>query len=298
MQEMWGGKIKQRDRGLADFWSESSQHQKRGQHNEVRCKSLWATRVAVIMDAPYALIVLAKGVPGLGVLVPVHMAQRKEEQKYGEQLLAIQAAIHNHPSIWIIIRGEWNRDIRTHATSQRILEQMGVGVVPMDENVHLPKDFVAYRGIKAPQQGQWLEKVGDHPIVWAPTQACRQPHESGVQTKPVVKNKWTEGGEKMVSDLLEAVSRSHCTVQVWLEQYRELMLHVNRATSRGEQDNTSNIVAPQQIMNWKVLVQGRAGKLATDSVAARANQYWASAVRNWTRISGVSLDSATMQIIQ
>ena len=102
----------------------------------------------------------------------------------------------------------------------------------------------------------------------------------------------------MFSDLLEAVSRSHCTVQVWLEQYRELMLHVNRATSREEQDNTSNIVAPQQIMNWKVLVQGRAGKLATDSVAARANQYWASAVRNWTRISGVSLDSATMQIIQ
>ena len=51
-------------------------------------------------------------------------------------------------------------------------------------------------------------------------------------------------------------------------------------------------------MNWKVLVQGGAGKLAADSVAARASQYWASAVRNWTRISGVSLDSATMQIIQ
>ena len=214
MQEMWGGKIKQRDRALADFWGESSQHQKRGQHNEVWCKSQWATRVAVIMDAPFALMVLAKGVPGLGVLVSVHMAQRKEEQKYEEQLLAIQAAINTHPNIWIIIGGDWNRDIRTHATSQRILGQMGVGVVPMDGKVHLPKDFVAYRGIKAPQQGQWLEKVGDHPIVWAPTQACKQPHESGVQTKPVVKNKWTEGGEKMFSDLLEAVSRSHCTVQV------------------------------------------------------------------------------------
>ena len=28
MQEIWGGKRKQRDRGLADFWGESSQHQK------------------------------------------------------------------------------------------------------------------------------------------------------------------------------------------------------------------------------------------------------------------------------
>ena len=51
-------------------------------------------------------------------------------------------------------------------------------------------------------------------------------------------------------------------------------------------------------MNWKVLVQGGAGKPATDSVAARASRYWASAVRNWTRISGVSLASATMQIFQ
>ena len=179
MQEMWGGKVKQRDRGLADFWGESSQHQKRGQHNEVWCKSPWAARVAVLMGAPYALMVLSRGVPGLGVFVSVDMAQRKAEQKYEEQLLAIQAAVRALPNIWIIIGGDWNRDIRTHATSQRILGQMGVGVVPMDGSIHLPKDFVAHRGIMAPQQGQWLEKVGDHPIVWTPTHACRQPHEQG-----------------------------------------------------------------------------------------------------------------------
>ena len=58
------------------------------------------------------------------------------------------------------------------------------------------------------------------------------------------------------------------------------------------------MVPPHEILQWKVLVQGGRGIDREESVAARANQYWASAVRNWTCISGVSLESSTMQIIQ
>ena len=58
------------------------------------------------MDGPYALMVLAKLAPGLGVIVSVHMAQRKEEPKFDEQLLAIQAAVQALPNIWIIIEGD------------------------------------------------------------------------------------------------------------------------------------------------------------------------------------------------
>ena len=58
------------------------------------------------------------------------------------------------------------------------------------------------------------------------------------------------------------------------------------------------MVPPHEILQWKVLVQGGRGIDREESVEARANQYWASVVRNWTRISGVSLESSTMQIIQ
>jgi hypothetical protein len=54
-------------------------------------------------------------------------------------------------------------------------------------------------------------------------------------------------------------------------------------------------VPPHEILQWKVLVQGGRGIDREESVAARANQYWASVVRNRTRISCVSLESSTMQ---
>ena len=180
MQELWGGRKKHRDKGLAYFFGVSSQHQKPRQDNEVWYQTQWAQKVATLLDAPHALVVLPKGVLGLGAILSVHMAQRKEEQKYEEQLLTIQTALAELPNIWIIMGADWNMDIRSHATTKRILGEMGVGVVPMEGMVHLPKDFMAVRGITTPQPSQWLEKVGDHPIVWSPVTAGRQPHESGV----------------------------------------------------------------------------------------------------------------------
>ena len=84
------------------------------------------------------------------------------------------------------------------------------------------------------------------------------------------KSKWIEGGRKQFSDLLEAFSRSHCTLKAWLTHYRELVIVVNQATKKNEEQEIETIIPPHEILQWKLLVQGGTGIDKEESVTAQS----------------------------
>ena len=55
---------------------------------------------------------------------------------------------------WTLLGGDWNRDIRTHAFSLRLLKVHSLAVVPMENTTHLPKDFIVLSGVPANPKGK------------------------------------------------------------------------------------------------------------------------------------------------
>ena len=52
-------------------------------------------------------------------------------------------------------------------------------VVPRDNRVRLPKDFVVVKGFAGAGAGTWLRHIGDHLVVWARGNQEIKPGERG-----------------------------------------------------------------------------------------------------------------------
>ena len=144
--------------------------------------------VDVVLDIPTALLVLVKGKLGLGILGSVHMPHRKQEVEYNQRLVDISLQLTEKDCAWVVLGGDWNRDVRTHAVTVRMLQMHNLRVVPMDNSVVLPKDFVCISGLDGGAVGKWLKEVGDHPVVWAQVVSSVQSETVVQGSKPVGPN--------------------------------------------------------------------------------------------------------------
>ena len=61
----------------------------------------------VIMDEPFALLLLVANVMGTGVLGSAHMAQRKAQSEFQQQMVQIMSALENIPFKWALVGGDW-----------------------------------------------------------------------------------------------------------------------------------------------------------------------------------------------
>ena len=81
--------------------------------------------MAVLQNSIHGLSVLIQTEMGVGVPTSYHMPQRAEESEYEAQAIVIEHAHALMHSVWSIWRGDWNRDIRRHAPTLRILKRLG-----------------------------------------------------------------------------------------------------------------------------------------------------------------------------
>ena len=121
--------------------------------------------MAVFSDSQFALLVVVRNVRGVGAIGSVHMAQRSEGSKFEAQMSFISSIISATPHEWLLIGGDWNRDIRTHGAAQSFIFRPGAWVAYMKNKVQLPKDFIVLKGLTGQSTGSSLSLIGDHPVV-------------------------------------------------------------------------------------------------------------------------------------
>ena len=114
IQETWGS-VKKLDRRYLDgFWHRSCAHCDVGKGLEVWVLSSRAQFKTVLLDTESSFLVVVHNAWGFGVLGSVHMTQRSHDLLYNQQLLHLVYSLQQLPVSWLIVGGDWNRDIRTH----------------------------------------------------------------------------------------------------------------------------------------------------------------------------------------
>ena len=131
IQETWGSVKKLDRRHIDGFWHRSSDHCDVGKGLEVWVLSSWAHFKAVLLDTDHSFLVVVHNAWGSGVLGSVHMAQRSDELLYNQQLVHLIFGLQQLPVSWLIVGGDWNRDIRTHKLSVALLKFLGARVAFM-----------------------------------------------------------------------------------------------------------------------------------------------------------------------
>ena len=152
-------------RYIEGFWHQSSAHSDVGKGLEVWVLSSWAQFKTILLHTGSSFLVVVHNAWGLGVLGSVHMAQRSDDLLYNRQLVHLVYSLQQLPVSWLIVGGDWNRDIRTHKLSAALIKFLGASVAFMQGRVHLPKDFGILKGVSGQSCGMWLREVGDHPVV-------------------------------------------------------------------------------------------------------------------------------------
>ena len=153
---------------------------------------------------------------GLGVLGSVHMAQRSDELLYNQQLVHVVYSLQQLPVSWLIVGGDWNRDIRTQKLSVALMKFLGARVAFMQGRVHLPKDFCILKGVSGQSCGMWLREVGDHPVVWIQGCQTAKAGATGSLMRPVEPRNWDHDSRVIFSNLMEAMSLGICDASSWL----------------------------------------------------------------------------------
>ena len=184
VQETWTAVVQRESRFISSFWMEKSRHQGIGNGLEIWCQGAWAHKLAVLTDQPYALLVLVRSVRGVGIIGTVHMAQRAEGPNFEAQMTLLMSVMRAAPHDWAMIGGDWNRDIRRHVAAQTFIFNMGAWVAFMEGQMRLPKDFVILKGITGQSVGQWLDPIGDHPVVIAKGVASVQAGSTRSASRP------------------------------------------------------------------------------------------------------------------
>ena len=75
-------------------------------------------KVGILSDSQFALLMVVRNARGLGIIGSVNMAQRSEGSKFEAQMSFISSIISATPHEWLLIGGDWNRDICTHGVAQ------------------------------------------------------------------------------------------------------------------------------------------------------------------------------------
>ena len=171
IQETWGSVKKLDKRCIEGFWHRSSAHCDVGKGLEVWVQASWAQFKTILLDTDSSFLVVIHNAWGLGVLGSVHMAKRTDDLLYNRQLVHLVHSLQQLPVSWLIVGGDWNRDIRTHQLSAARIKFLGARVAFMQGRVQLPKDFCIMKGVSGQSYGMWLKEVGDHPVCWI--QGCQ-----------------------------------------------------------------------------------------------------------------------------
>ena len=125
---------------MMGFWSSRSHHQGFGNRPEIWCRGPWARKLAVLSDSQFALLVVVRSVRGVGIIGSVHMTQRSQGSKFEAQMSFLSSIISATPHEWLMIGGDWNRDIRTHGVAQSFIFRLGARVAYVTNKVHPPKE--------------------------------------------------------------------------------------------------------------------------------------------------------------
>ena len=126
------GSVKKLVRGYIDgFWHRSSARCDIRKGLEVWVLSSWGQFKTVLLDTENSFLVIVHNAWGLGVLGSVHMAQRSDELLYNQQLVHLVSSLHRLPVSWLIVGGDWNRDIGTHKLSVALITFLGASVAFM-----------------------------------------------------------------------------------------------------------------------------------------------------------------------
>ena len=142
------GFVKELDkRYIEGFWHRSAALFDVGKGLEVWVQLFWAQFKTVLMDTDSSFLVVVRNAWGLGVLGSVHMAQRCDYLLYNRQLVHLVYSLQQLPVSWLIVGGDWNRDIRTHKLSAALIKFLRASVAFMQGMVHLPKDFCIVKGV-------------------------------------------------------------------------------------------------------------------------------------------------------
>ena len=123
VRETWGSDSAHSKRSIRGFWCSRSSCQDVGKGLEVWCRGAWAQKLAVLSD--FALPVVVRNVRGVGIIGSVHMAQRSEGSMFEARMSVISSVISATSHEWLLIGGDWNRDIRTHGVAQSFIFRLG-----------------------------------------------------------------------------------------------------------------------------------------------------------------------------
>ena len=197
VQETWGSESAQGKRSIMGFWCSRSARQEVGKGLEIWCQGACAQKLAVLSDSQFALLVVVRNVRGVGIIGSVHMAQRSEGSKFEAQMSIISSIVSATPHEWLLIGGDWNRDIRTHGVAQSFIFRLGAWVSFVKNKVHLPKDFVILKGLTGQSTGSWLSPIGDHPVVWIKGVSSAQAGSTRSANHPVEPGKWSPAQKQM-----------------------------------------------------------------------------------------------------
>ena len=146
---------------------------------------------------------MSENVRGVGTIGSVHMAQRSEGSKLEARMSIIAPILSATPHEWLLIGGDWNRDIRTHGVAQSFIFRLGSWVSFVKNKVGLLKDFVILKGLT----GSWSSPIGDHPVVWIKGVSSVQAGSTRSANRLVEPGKWSPAQKQMFPSLMEALSK-------------------------------------------------------------------------------------------
>ena len=118
------------------------------------------------LDERHMRVIGVKNMWGAGLIGSVHMPCGNQEKEYKQQLEMLLTSIRMHKPDWVIMPGDYNRDIRHHQYTVHMLDKCGLKISPMENEVQWPKDFVV-TSVPSEQMttGRWLWYVADHPVI-------------------------------------------------------------------------------------------------------------------------------------
>ena len=300
-QETWGSDKKRVERQMEGFWHENSKHTKVGQANEVWVRHQWATKQAVILDTPSALLILTHNAAGVGVVGSVHMAQKNEPKEYTHQLVEIRQALDVTPHNWMVVGGDWNRDIRPliKATTETIatLQRQDSVVAFMSGRQQHPKDFFMLRGMHMQELGVWLTPVGDHPVVWVKDSVQLTAGATPSALRPVTPLRWDGSQKKMFSDIMEAYSASPLvSTEEWLHTMREVIVLANQEFMKSASEPESD--DREIIRRLKTVVQGKGWKVRDVIQQSLTAKFWEATIENWKQVARRGLQGRTLKVLR
>ena len=277
IQETWGS-VKKLDRRYIDgFWHRSFAHCEVGKGLEVWVLSSWAQFKNVLLDTESSFVVVVHNAWGLGVLGSVHMAQRSDHLLYNQQLVHLVYSLQQLPVSWLIVGGDWNRDIRTHELSVALIKFLGASVAFMQGRVHLPKDFCILKGVWGQASGMWLREVGDHPVVWIQGCQTARAGATGSLMRPVEPRKSDHDSRVIFPNLLEAMSLGICDASSWLRAYRQCITVVNHVVS-GPKSEEIHSELKSVVASLKAIAGGQGWRVQRSLEFRLSSKYWSTAI--------------------